>query len=154
MIEPRIVGTPANPVYNSNGTLSTRAEDINNPNVFYLSYGTATNPDIHLGTSDDDEELGTSMPLDLFYSFTLNKGENYEMVAWHVNPDSLGNYAGQTVYRWASLAYGDAYQGEAQLRMTPDGSRFYASWLEEGSGGSDIMFRRIISPMFRANIAP
>jgi len=37
--------------------------------------------------------------------------------------------------------------------MTPDGSRFYATWLEEGADGSDILFRRIMSPAFPVNVA-
>ena len=40
-----------------------------------------------------------------------------------------------------------------QLRMTPDGSRFYASWLDEGEDGSDIVFRRIMPSTFPANVA-
>jgi hypothetical protein len=151
VIEPRIVAPPGT-IKNPDGTPTGKPEDINNPYVYYLSYGTATNPDIHNTPLDDEDEEGIGVPLDLYYSFTLNLGESYEEVAWHVNPDSLGNYAGETVYRWPSLAYGDAYQGEAQLRMTPDGSRFYATWLEEGSEGSDIQFRRIMSPMFPSNV--
>jgi hypothetical protein len=37
--------------------------------------------------------------------------------------------------------------------MTPDGSRFYATWLQEGEEGSDIWFRRVMSPAFPANVA-
>lgn len=149
VIEPRIVGTPGT-IKNPNGTPTGKPEDINNPNVFYLSYGTANNIPTEL--DDDDGEYAT--PMDLFYSFTLNRGESYVEVAWNVNHDSLGNYAGETVYRWDSLAIGDYQQGEAQLRMTPDGSRFYATWLEEGLGASDIQFRRIMSSLFPSNMAP
>jgi hypothetical protein len=149
VIEPRIVGTPGT-IKNPNGTPTGKPEDINNPNVFYLSYGTANNVPTEL--EDDDGEYAT--PMDLFYSFTINRGESYVDVAWEVNPDSDGNYAGETVYRWDSLAIGDYQQGEAQLRMTPDGSRFYATWLEEGPGASDIQFRRIMSSLFPANVAP
>ena len=84
----------------------------------------------------------------------MDKGENYHLEEWVVNPDSDGNLAGETVYRWGRLAKGDAEQGEVQLRMTPDGSRFYATWLDEGSEGSDIVFRRIMSKAFGANNAP
>ena len=38
--------------------------------------------------------------------------------------------------------------------MTPDGSRFYATWLAEGEEGSDIWFRRIMSPEFPVNVSP
>ena len=36
--------------------------------------------------------------------------------------------------------------------MTPDGSRFYATWQDEGDEGSDIMFRRMMRPEFPANV--
>ncbi len=35
--------------------------------------------------------------------------------------------------------------------MTPDGSKFYSTWLEEGEEGSDIMFRRILPIEFPQN---
>lgn len=147
VIEPRIVAPP--------GTIagSTRPEDQNNPTVYYVSYGTATNPPKPVGNYDDEDELELSTPMDLYYSFTTDLGESYVEVAWDVNPDSDGNYAGETVYRWDFLAKGDPEQGEAQLRMTPDGSRFYATWLQDGLDGSDIWFRRVMSPVFPANVA-
>ena len=33
--------------------------------------------------------------------------------------------------------------GAAQLKQTPNGSRMYGVWLEEGDKGSDILFRRV-----------
>ena len=51
------------------------------------------------------------------------------------------------------MAKGDPEQGEVQLRMTPDGARFYASWLDEGEEGSDIVFRRIMPSVFPSNVA-
>ena len=45
--------------------------------------------------------------MDLYYSFTQDKGEIYVEVAWDVNPDSDGNFAGETVYRWDFLAKGE-----------------------------------------------
>jgi hypothetical protein len=147
VIEPRIVSTPG--TIKVDGVWTGIAEDKQNPNVFYVSYGTSTNPKKDPVTGEQD----APHPLDLFYSFSLDKGESYVEVAWDVNPDSDGNYAGETVYRWDYLAKGDPEQGEAQLRMTPDGSRFYATWLQEGADGSDIWFRRIMSPAFPVNVA-
>jgi hypothetical protein len=91
--------------------------------------------------------------MDLFYSFSYDKGESFVDVAWEVNPESAGNHAGETVYRWDYLAKGDPEQGEAQLRMTPDGSRFYSTWVQDGldkdgNPASDIWFRRIMPPEF------
>jgi hypothetical protein len=153
VIEPRIVAPPGT-IKNPDGSSTGKPEDINNPYVYYVSYGTATNPPKPVGNYDDEEDLEITAPMDLYYSFTTDLGESYVEVAWNVNPDSLGNYAGETVFRWDYLAKGDPEQGEAQLRMTPDGSRLYATWLQEGLDGSDIWFRRVMSPAFPANVAP
>ena len=149
VIEPRIVGAPG--TIKVDGVWSGIAEDKQNKNVFYVSYGTSTNPATVHGDSDEVQEYPA--PLDLYYSFSQDRGESFVEVEWDVNPDSDGNFPGETVYRWDFLAKGEPEQGEAQLRMTPDGSRFYATWLQEGAEGSDIWFRRITSPAFLSNIA-
>jgi len=145
VIEPRVVATPG--TIKIDGVWTGIAEDKQNASVYYVSYGTSTNPKKDPVTGEQE----MSVPMDLYYSFTQDQGESYVEVAWEVNPDSDGNFAGETVYRWDYLAKGDPEQGEAQLRMTPDGSRFYATWLEEGEEGSDILFRRITPPEFPAN---
>jgi hypothetical protein len=152
VIEPRIVGAPGTIKDPATGLWTGIPEDKQNKNVFYVSYGTSTNPPVVHGDSDEVQEYPA--PLDLYYSFSTDRGENFVEVAWDVNPDSDGNFPGETVYRWDFLAKGEPEQGEAQLRMTPDGSRFYATWLQEGEEGSDIWFRRIMSPAFPANVAP
>jgi len=147
VIEPRIVGAPG--TIKVDGVWTGIAEDLQNQSVFYVSYGTSTNPPIVHGDSEEEQEYPA--PLDLYYSFSQDRGESYMEVAWDVNPDSDGNWAGETVYRWDFLAKGEAEQGEAQLRMTPDGSRFYATWLQDAEDSSDIFFRRIMSPAFPVN---
>ncbi len=149
VIEPRIVGAPGTIKDPATSKWTGIPEDKQNKNVFYVSYGTSTNPKKDPETGEQEAPY----PLDLYYSFSQDRGESYVEVAWEVNPDSAGNLAGETVYRWDFLAKGDPEQGEAQLRMTPDGSRFYATWLQEGEEGSDIWFRRIMSPAFPANVA-
>ena len=74
--------------------------------------------DMHPSTGKDPVtgEQEEPHPLDLYYSFSQDKGETFVEVAWDVNPDSSGNFAGETVYRWDFLAKGDPEQGEAQLR--------------------------------------
>ncbi len=148
VIEPRIVAVPG--TIKKNGSWTGIAEDKQNPDVFYLAYGTSTN-------LRDVEKA----PEDLFYCFSTDRGTTLVEDTWEVNPDSSGNYAGETVSRWARLAKGDAEQGEVQLRMTPDGSRFYSCWLQELAvedeedpthfEGSDIWFRRIAPIEFPAN---
>ena len=118
------------------------AEDKQNKNVFYVAYGTSTNlPDVE------------KMPEDLFLTFSRDRGTTFVMDEWVVNPDSDGNHPGETVSGWFRLAKDEAEQGEVQIRMTPDGSRFYGCWLDEGNEGSDIMFRRMMPPEFAANVA-
>jgi hypothetical protein len=171
VIEPRIVKAPGTITDPETGLWTGIAEDKNRFGMYYVSYGTSTNPkkekavDPETGEPLLDEDgkqifiQEEPAPMDLYYSYSLDKGETHEEIAWDVNPDSLGNYAGQTVYRWDFLAKGDREQGEAQLRMTPDGSRFYAVWVEEGYDnkgeyGSDIWFRRIMPALFPNNVAP
>ena len=96
---------------------------------------------------------GRSRIYDLFYTFSRDKGEGYYEKTWVVNPDSDGNYAGETVYRWPWLAHGTPHQGHAQIRMHPAGNRFYAIWHQWAYSddvsvsphdlGDDIWFRRI-----------
>ena len=151
VIEPRIVAVPGTIKDPATGQWTGIPEDKQNRNVFYVSYGTSTNPDQTPGSGD--ELLEFPAPLDLYYSLSQDKGESYVEVTWEVNPDSDGNFAGEEVTRWDWMAKGDPEQGEAQLRMTPDGSRFYATWLQESEEGSDIWFRRIMSPTFSSNVA-
>jgi len=95
----------------------------------------------------------TGAPEDLFFSFSTDKGTTMLEEEWVVNPDSSGNFPGVEVTGWYRLAKGVHEQGEVQLRMTPDGSRFYACWLDEGEEGSDIVLRRITDGEFPANVA-
>ncbi|MCU0833587.1 MAG: choice-of-anchor O protein, partial [Chromatiaceae bacterium] len=148
VIEPRLVGPP------SSTPGSAYPEDAENRNVFYVTFGTATNvPKAH-GNDDDEEEEEHAAPADLFYTFTRDRGQTFFKRLWEVNPDSSGNYAGETVERTDYLAKGDPEQGEAQIRMVPDGSRFYAVWNQEGEEGSDTWFRRIMSMDFPQNVSP
>jgi hypothetical protein len=146
VIEPRLVAVPG--TIKVNGVWTGIAEDKQDNNVFYVAYGTSTNPKKDPETGEQEEPT----PEDLFYSFSQDRGENYWLDTWVVNPDSDGNNAGQEVTRWAWMAKGDPEQGEVQLRMTPNGERFYATWLDEGEEGSDIVFRRICPPTFPGNV--
>ncbi|MBL7064329.1 MAG: hypothetical protein ISS49_09035 [Anaerolineae bacterium] len=150
VIEPRIVGAPG--TIKVDGVWTGIAEDKQNQSVFYVSYGTATNPPVVHGDSEEVQEYPA--PLDLYYSFSQDRGESYWESTWVVNPDSEGNYPGETVTGMPWLAKGEPEQGEAQLRMTPDGSRFYATWLQDAEDSSDIFFRRITPSTFPINVAP
>ena len=141
VIEPRLVAVPG--TIKKNGVYTGVPEDKANTNVFYVAFGTSTN-------LKDVEKA----PEDLFLSFSNDRGNTLFMDEWVVNPDSAGNNPGETKTGWYRLAKDDAEQGEVQIRMTPDGSRFYSSWLDEGQGGSDIVFRRMTPKEFPANVAP
>ena len=127
IIEPRIVapyGTIAD---------SQRDEDLANGNVVYFAYGTEVN----------DE---TQQPLDLFWSFTADKGQT---LLW----DTWESQSGNLNVRWPWLAYGgkanaEEEDGEVQLREVPSGERMYAGWLQEGPEGSDVWMRRLMPKHF------
>ena len=138
VIEPRIVAVPG--TIKKNGVWTGRDEDKQDPNVFYLAYGLQTN-----------DEVGA--PTDLYWSFSNDKGQTLKEVPHEINIDSSSPDAGDTVYIWDWLAKDkDAEEGEVQLRMTPNGERFYACCLEEGEDGSDITFRRIMDMAFDNNV--
>ena len=147
VIEPRIVAVPG--TIKKDGKWTGKPEDKQNPNVFYVAWGTSTNPKKDPETGEQEE----AVPMDLYWTFSQDKGNGYHEDSWVVNPDSEGGNSGKTVTGYGWMAKGDQEQGEVQLRMTPDGSRFYACWLDEGDEGSDIVFRRIMSADFSQNVA-
>lgn len=135
IIEPRLVGVP--------GTILTDGqikypEDEQQPNAFWLTYGTHSNP----GRKSEEEGI----PLDLFYSYSVDYGDEFYEVEKTIKGE--GNNTGEVVTVWDWLAKDTgkytAEQAECQIRMTPDGSIFYAVWNETGDKGSDCMFRRIM----------
>jgi hypothetical protein len=139
VIEPRIVAVPG--TIKVAGSWTGIAEDKQDPNCFYIAYGTSTNlPDVE------------KAPEDLFLSYSQDRGNILAEDTWVVNPDSDGNNAGLEVSGWYRLAKGDPEQGEVQIRMTPSAERFYSVWLEEGEEGSDIFFRRMMPTEFEANV--
>lgn len=158
VIEPRIVGTPSTIL--ANGLPTSNPDDVQNPMVFFTSFGTSTNPDLNL-QEDDDEDAGAT-PMDLYWSWTDNFGESYKLVA----REALGT--GQTVLEFDWLAKNDAvHEGETQLRMNPAGTQLSAAWLGETmegetegacvpgqDPGSDICYRRItgLNPLARYDV--
>ena len=136
VIEPRLVSTPGSitcligvdPVTGEDKYAPCTAEDRQAVETYMVTYGTEVNT----------EDGG---PADLFYARTTDFGETYELVS-----------DGYSEPAFDILAGGDSEQGEVQIRMTPDGSKFYSSWLGEmelandpptAEEGSDIRFRRI-----------
>lgn len=154
VIEPRLVGTGGGNKPDATGVCTTGyPEDCEDKDVFYLSWGTETNIPRDHGDTLEEEGDYEVIEGDLFYTFSQDRGQTYYRESWEVNPDSEGPNAGETVERWAYLAKGDPNQTEAQLRVNPDGTRFYAVWNEDGIEGSDCRFSRIMSSAFRRNVA-
>ena len=132
VLEPRLVKTPGT-IKNLDGTSTGYPEDIWDSSVYQLAFGLEFNQN----QLPDDVEY-PKMPLDIYYSRTMDKGQRYESVV--VTPQGG---SGKSEEGWNPLAKDKPQQGAAQLRQTPDGSRMYGIWLEESEQGSDIMFRRV-----------
>ncbi len=132
VLEPRLVKTPGT-IKNPDGTATDYTEDIWDKSVYQLAYGLEFNQN----TLPDGVEY-PKLPLDIYYSQTVDKGQRYQSVI--VTPQGG---SGKPEEGWNPLAKDKPQQGAAQLRQTPDGSRMYGIWLEEGDKGSDIIFRRV-----------
>ncbi|UFH58647.1 choice-of-anchor O protein [Sulfurovum mangrovi] len=151
VIEPRIVGTPGSIDLDGDGQADTPM-DKQNKDIFFVSYGTAENVANVIGSLDPDEVIEGGAPLDLFYARTTDRGETYELVDKNITSED-SNLTGTTVQVMDWLAHSNAEEGEVQLRMTPDGNVFYASWIQDLDmndtetadhfKGSDIWFRKI-----------
>ncbi len=149
VIEPRLVGVPGTTLTDG---VAKYPEDTSDPKSFWVTYGTHANIDTNI-PKDYDGEVEEGGPLDLYYSYSTDRGETYYTIDKQINPDSDGNNAGEwvTVWDWLAKDTGKLKmeQAECQIRMTPDGSRFYAVWnesgidLRTGEYSSDVMFRRI-----------
>lgn len=131
VLEPRLVKTPG--TITINGSPTGFDEDVQDTSVYQLAYGTEFNQNI----LPEGVEY-PKIPLDIYYSRTTDKGQQYKGVV--VTPQGG---SGQAEEGWNPLAQDKPEQGAAQVRQTPDGSRMYAIWLEEGPTGSDIIFRRV-----------
>jgi hypothetical protein len=132
VLEPRLVKTPGT-ITDLYGNPTGYPEDKWNADVYQLAYGLEFNQN-----QMPDDVVYPKMPLDIYYSRTKDKGQRYESVI--VTPQG-GN--GKPQEGWNPLAKDKPEQGAVQIRQTPDGSRMYGIWLEEGEKGSDIMFRRV-----------
>ena len=132
VLEPRLVKTPGT-ITDAFGNPTGYPEDTQDASVFQLAYGLEFNQN-----QLPDDVVYPKLPLDIYYSRTMDKGQRYESVV--VTPQGG---TGKPQEGWNPLAQDKPQQGAAQLRQTPDGSRMYGIWLEEGDQGSDIMFRRV-----------
>lgn len=137
VVEPRIVAIPGTiGKVDSSGTLlrtdeneiiwTGLVEDKQNPAVFMTSYGLEVNWTDQ--EADEDGNLPGPLPTDMYYARSTDRGENFETVL--VIPTNTDKFP-EGEERWDWLAKGEEAQGEAQLRLTPAGNKFYSCWLEE-----------------------
>jgi hypothetical protein len=137
VIEPRLVGGPSSTKVNGEVMYG---EDQRNTNLFWVTYGTSSNP--------GDDSMEPKEPLDLYYSYTTDFGDSFYHETKMVNESSQGHYAGQEreVWPWLAKDTGkvESAQAECQIRMSPNGTVMYSVWNENGNGGGDVKFRRIM----------
>lgn len=137
VVEPRIVAVPGTiGKVDTSGTLlrkddgsiiwTGQVEDKQDPAVFMTSYGLEVNWTDQ--DADEDGNLPSPLPTDMYYARSTDYGESFETV--FVIPTNSDKFP-DGEERWDWLAKGEEAQGEAQLRLTPAGNKFYACWLEE-----------------------
>ena len=137
VVEPRVVAIPGTiGKVDASGTLLRKddgniiwtgiPEDKQDPAVFMTSYGLEMNWTDQ--DADEDGNLPAPLPTDMYYARSTDYGESYETLL--VFPSGSDKFP-DGEERWDWLAKGEEAQGEAQLRLTPDGNKFYACWLEE-----------------------
>ena len=166
--DPRVGATP--PVYPLDGRVASQpnlcpnnvctfVEDTYVDNIFFVAWGTGDN----LKKTGTNDLGGEAAPLDLYYTRSEDYGDTFLKVPWVVN-GANSNQAGETVWRYERLAWGEEEQGECQLKATSDGSKAYAiyhqltpaeedpdaeitrwyPWEVEESHDDDLWFRRLI----------
>ena len=116
-------------------------QDKQNTRSFWMTFGTEATP-----YKDDDGEWQDGGALDLFYSFSTDRGESF---LTEEEPNFLKSDTNEDnpFYQWNWLAKDrrgmEIEQAESQIRYLPNGSVFYAIWNESSEEGSDAIFRRI-----------
>ncbi len=138
-IEPRLVGVPGSTL---TGGVTLFPQDIQDTSAFWMTYGTETTV-----RKDADGNLTGGDPADIFYSFSTDRGETFGNIEMdYLKDDKETMLDGFESWDWMAKDRGGILreQAESQIRMTPDGSVFYAIWNEASEEGSDAIFRRIL----------
>lgn len=122
--EPRLVGTPSTvedtcPSGDANAEDTTVARDCQNKGIFYVAWGTELNQQESISQG--------SIDLDLYITRTLNSGETYERTI--------------TIAKGGvNLDNDESSNGESQIRLTPDGSSVYVTWMQATDEGKELAF--------------
>jgi hypothetical protein len=122
--EPRLVGTPGSvsstcPSGDPAAADTTNPEDCQSQSTFYVAWGTELNQQESISEGAID--------LDLYMSRSLDFGETYEPPV----TVALGG---------VDLDNDESSNGESQIRMTPDGSKSYVSWMKTTDDGKEVAF--------------
>jgi hypothetical protein len=106
--EPRLMGTPG-----SGPNCPDDPEDCQNTSIFFAAWG----------TERKDPVTGGAVDLDIFITYTTDKGGDFVPALRIARGDNVND------------------QAEDQLRSTPDGSRVFSVWNERNlRGGADTRF--------------
>lgn len=122
--EPRLVGTPGSvsstcPSGDPEAADTTNPADCQSKSTFYVAWGTELN--------QQESTSEGSIDLDLYMSRSLDFGETYEPpVALAIGGVDLDN--------------DESSNGESQIRMTPDGSQSYVTWMKTTDDGKEVAF--------------
>ena len=145
VFEPRIMATPKD-ITKSTGDPTGDPEDVRNEYIFYVSYGTE---DIS-GRPRADPAQGYLLRPHHGFGRDVRNGHRCTMIG-----GTRSTMTRRKSGKWDRLARGGGFMGAegAQIRMTPAGNSFYATWLQKEHDvngnvtGSDIFFRKIEYPM-------
>ena len=101
--EPRLMGTPGD-----GPNCPADPEDCQNTSIFFAAWG----------TERKDPVTGAAEDLDIFVTYTTDKGEDFVPAIRIARGDNVND------------------QAEDQLRSTPDGSRVFSVWNEQNRRGA------------------
>ena len=101
--EPRLMGTPG-----SGPNCRADPEDCRDTSVFFAAWG----------TERKDPVMGEAEDLDIFVTYTTDKGEDFVPAIRIARGDNVND------------------QAEDQLRSTPDGSRLFSVWNQQDRAGA------------------
>ena len=123
--EPRLVGSPGSvkttcPSGDPAAADTTNTEDCQDKNVFYVAWGTELNQQESISQG--------SIDLSLAISRTTDKGDSYEPALTLVEGDVILDEPE------------DSQNGESQLRITPDGSKAFITWMQTTVDGKEVAF--------------
>ena len=123
--EPRLVGTPGSvaatcPSGDPNADDTMNSVDCQDKNVFYVAWGAELN--------QQESVSKGSIDLEIYVNRSVDGGNTYEQ------PVILAE--GNVILDEPE----DVQNGESQMRIPPDGSKVYITWMQTTAGGKEVAF--------------